>query len=478
METKDRERPFRLRPRRPPKGAYGESDRRCAHGLRRLLRIVQMSGRRGRSGPGSRRSAHAAKFHQRVAVRVTYSTNKTPGQWKAHGHYIARESAAQKENIKGVGFSATETAVDVTERLSSWQSAGDERMFKIIVSPEFGERMDLEKHTRDLMRRIEQSLLTKLEWVAVIHHNTEHPHVHIALRGLDDRGATLRLPRAFIQSGIRRHAEELATHELGFRTERDALEAQQREVQQLRFTSLDRIILRSRGDDADYFTVRREPIDPRRQYARAQDHHVQARLTKLEQIGLAARADRHSWLVRGDFEEVLRTMQRANDRQKMLARHAALVSDERLPLQITPFPAISVLEGRVLGHGHEETSGRPYLLLEGVEGKIHFLWQNAEIQAARRQRQLRVNSFVRIEKQFAGTRSFLKIVDLGDSRKLLENDAYFRNTASRFQQSEAPEIEAAWGGWLGDYLKLLSAHLSAIGDQRREVPRRHIGLER
>ena len=154
---------------------------------------------------------------------MTYSTNKTVGQWKAHGHYIARESASLKEGTRAVGFSATKTAVDVAGRLASWQAAGDERMFKIIVSPEFGERMDVENHTRDLMRRIERSLLTKLEWVAVVHHNTEHMHVHIALRGLDDRGASLRLAPAFIQSGIRRHAEELATRELGYRTERDAL---------------------------------------------------------------------------------------------------------------------------------------------------------------------------------------------------------------------------------------------------------------
>jgi len=330
--------------------------------------------------------------------------------------------------------------------------------------------MDLEKHTRDLMRRIEQSLLTKLEWVAVVHHNTEHPHVHIALRGLDDRGAALRLPRAFIQSGIRRHAEELATVELGFRTERDALEAQCREVQQLRFTSLDRIIQRTRGDDASYFTVRREPIDPRRRYAKAQDHHVLARLAKLEQIGLAARTDRHSWLVRGDFEDVLRTMQRTNDRQKMLARHAALVSDERLPLQITPFSGISALEGRVLGHGHEENSGRPYLLLEGVEGKVHFLWQNSEIQAARRQRQLRVNSFVRIEKQFASTRPFLKIEDLGDSRKLLQNDGYFRKAAAHLLQRGMLDIEPSWGGWLGDYQKTLRAHLIVTRDREKLRP--------
>ena len=469
METRDTERPFRLRPRRPPKGAYGESDRSWAHGLRRLLRIVQMSGRRGqRSKPSFVRSAHAAKFHQRVAVRVSYSTNKTHGQWKAHGHYIVRESATQKQDIKAVGFSATETAVDVAERLASWQSAGDERLFKIIVSPEFGERMDLERHTRDLMRRIEQSLLTKLEWVAVVHYNTEHPHIHIALRGLDERGVALRLPRAFIQSGIRRHAEELATQELGFRTERDALEAQCREVQQLRFTSLDRIIQRSRSDDADYFTVRREPIDPRRQYAKAQDHHVLARLAKLEEIGLAAKTDRHSWLVRGDFEEVLRTMQRTNDRQKMLARHSALVSDERLPLQITPFPAISVLEGRVLGHGHEENTGRPYLLLEGVDGKIHFLWQSAEIQAARRQRKLRVNSFIRIQTQFLSTRPFLRIEDLGDSRDLLQNDAYFRKAAVTLLQTAVPALETEWGGWLGAYQERLRTTIGVLRDQEMQ----------
>jgi type IV secretory pathway VirD2 relaxase len=331
------------------------------------------------------RSAHATKFHQRVAVRVTYSANKTPGQLRAHGHYIARESASLKEGTRAVGFSATETAVDVAGRLASWQSAGDERMFKIIVSPEFGERMDLEKHARDLMSRIERSLLTKLEWVAVVHYNTEHMHVHIALRGLDDRGAALRLPRAFIQSGIRRHAEELATKELGFRTERDALEAQSRESQQLRFTSLDRIIQRSRSGNANYFTVRREPVGAT-PFARAHENHVQARLVKLEQIGLAAKTAKRTWLVRGDFEDILRTLQRTNDRQKMLARHAALVSDERLPLQVTPVPGIPVLEGRVLGHGHDEVSDHSYLLLEGVDGRIHLLWQNPESIATREKR--------------------------------------------------------------------------------------------
>lgn len=464
MRLGDRERPFRLRPGRAPKLACGESDRRCAHGLRRLLRIVQMSGRRGRrSKSGSTRSAHAAKFYQRVAVRVTYSTNKTSGQWKAHGHYIARENATEKESIKAVGFSATETAVDVAQRLASWQSVGDERMFKIIVSPEFGERMDIEKHTRDLMRRIEQSLLTKLDWVAVVHHNTEHPHVHIALRGLDDRGTSLRLPRAFIQSGIRQHAEELATMELGYRTERDALEAQRREVQQLRFTGLDRVIQRGRIENADYFTVHRVPVGVT-PLARAHEHHVQARLVKLEQIGLAAKTARHTWIVRGDFEAVLRTLQRTNDRQKMLARHAALISDERLPLQVTPVPGMSVLEGRVLGHGHDEGADYPYLLVEGVDGRVHLLRQSPEIMEARGNGQLRVNSFVRIQKYSAGARPFVSVQDLGNSWKLLQNDAYFRHTATRLIRNRVEKVDCCWSGWLGAYQKRLSTELIAILD--------------
>jgi hypothetical protein len=119
-------------------------------------------------------------------------------------------------------------------------------------------------------------------------------------------------------------------------------------------------------------------------------------------------------------------------------------------------------------HGHEENTGRSYLLLEGVEGKIHFLWQSAEIQAARRQRLLRVNSFVRIEKQFASTRPFLKVEDLGDSRKLLENDDYLRKTASRLLQNGVPQIEPSWGGWLGDYQKTLRTHLIAMQDREKQ----------
>jgi type IV secretory pathway VirD2 relaxase len=65
---------------------------------------------------------------------------------------------------------------------------------------------------------------------------------------------SLRIPRDYIRSGIRFHAENLATEALGFRTERDAAEARQREITQARYTSLDRIIQGSNDGQSSSFT--------------------------------------------------------------------------------------------------------------------------------------------------------------------------------------------------------------------------------
>ena len=117
--------------------------------------------------------------------------NTTTGQWRAHGRYVARESATFEEEPKTAGFDGEEKGIDMSGRLGEWQAAGDERLWKVIFSPEFGDRVDLERLTRDVLKRMEQDTCSQLEWVAVVHHNTEHPHVHVALRGR--KGWTVRL---------------------------------------------------------------------------------------------------------------------------------------------------------------------------------------------------------------------------------------------------------------------------------------------
>ncbi|HWS94878.1 MAG TPA: hypothetical protein VN620_00160, partial [Candidatus Methylomirabilis sp.] len=140
---------------------------------------------------------------------MTYAKNKNQGQWKAHGHYIARDTATHGGDPSRAGFDATRTDMNIASVLDGWQRAGDERLFKVIVSPEFGDRLNLQDQTRNLVQCIEKDLKTSLEWVAAVHFNTEHPHVHIALRGKDQNGCALVIPRDYIRSGIRSRAENL-----------------------------------------------------------------------------------------------------------------------------------------------------------------------------------------------------------------------------------------------------------------------------
>ena len=85
---------------------------------------------------------------------------------------------------------------------------------------------------------------TRLDWVAVDHWNTDNPHTHVVLRGKDDTGKDLVISRDYIAEGMRHRAAELATEWLGPRTELEIQRAMQREVDQERWTGLDRTLQR------------------------------------------------------------------------------------------------------------------------------------------------------------------------------------------------------------------------------------------
>jgi hypothetical protein len=80
---------------------------------------------------------------------VTYAKNRVTGHWRAHGRYITRESASLQP--QKTGFSAEAVGVDIASKLLGWQEGGDPRLWKVIISPEFGERLDLQRLTRDVM---------------------------------------------------------------------------------------------------------------------------------------------------------------------------------------------------------------------------------------------------------------------------------------------------------------------------------------
>lgn len=454
MPKKSDERAFRLRPNRPPKRGKGEVSA-WSTALRTVFRYASTSRRKLSAASGSSKAARKP-FNQRCAVRITYTKNKITGQWRAHGRYIAREGAAGE---KSAGFSNENEGAEPSQTLDRWQKEGDARLWKFIVSPEFGERVDLEQLTRELMRRMEGDLGTKLEWVAVRHFNTEHPHVHVALRGRRDDGSVLDLPRDYVKAGIRLIAEDLCTRQLGYRTEPDAREAERREVSQARVTSLDRIIERANGGDSGYFTIQPNTLKPQ------QGPNLESRLAFLKTMDLADQAEPGTWKVRPDFMTVLKALQQTADRQRTLAANQALVSDPRLPLVVTEPRNIQRLEGRILGHGEDEGGrnfGRHYLLLEGVDAKIHLIYYTPELEESRSRGQLSVNSFVRLQKQFNNGRPMLLAENLGDAEKLLNDSKHFREAARRGITGADPAPYQMWGGWLGRYRAQLISKLENV----------------
>jgi len=250
------------------------------------------------------------------------------GQWAAHGRYLARESA----NSDGVGFTVNNDDIAIQATLGEWQKAGDPRLFKMIVSPEFGERLELKSHTRNLMTRLSQELGSELDWVAVAHFNTGHPHVHVAIRGVTAAG-NLRLPRDVIKHSIRRHAEDLCTEQLGFRTVNDALESERREVNALHVTGLDREIQRRMTPTNEEFAeLELQPASGTDQ-RQLHGHHLAARLHFLAKLDLAEPHSKIRWQVKEDFHQKLRGLQRQNDRQRRGSDKvgpAAKVPDGRL----------------------------------------------------------------------------------------------------------------------------------------------------
>lgn len=133
----DGEKEFRLRPNRPPKGRKNESIA-WSVALKTVFRYASTSRRRASNASNSPGATGRKQFNQRCAVRITYTKNKVSGQWRAHGRYIARESAAQEfqagfnsatadlENQHTFLISGKSKAIPGCGNLSSLPSSGSE----------------------------------------------------------------------------------------------------------------------------------------------------------------------------------------------------------------------------------------------------------------------------------------------------------------------------------------------------------------
>ena len=339
-----------------------------AGGVSRRMASSSRSSTFGRGRSASQRAARGLNARTRlVTVKarvVRHGTRAAP--LATHVAYLQRDGVT-KDGAAGRLFNAEHDEAD--GHAFAERCVDDRHHFRFIVSPEDGADMaDLRAFTRDLMVNAEQDLGTRLDWVAVEHHNTEHPHVHVLVRGLADDGADLVISRDYIREGMRSRAQALVAMELGPRTDlaiRRGLEAQ---VDAERWTPLDRGLARRAADNEGM-------VDLRPDAAVRPDaaHHARlGRMQKLERLGLATPAGPAQWTLSPEVESSLRAISERGDIIKRLHRTIG----ERSPSEwVVAGEAVNQpLIGKLVARGlDDELKGTAYAIVDGVDGRAHHL---------------------------------------------------------------------------------------------------------
>ena len=292
----------------------------------------------------------------------------------AHLRYLQRDGVT-RGGEKGQVYSAGRDVEDGRSFLERGRE--DRHQFRFIVSAEDGvELSDLRESTRDLMKQMEADLGTKLDWIAVDHHNTGHPHTHIIVRGVTCDGKTLNIAGDYIAHGIRERASEIITLKLGRQTELEVTQSLEREVDADRFTRLDRMLIaEQRGQEFTDLRPDKDMLDTFRQNRAL----LIDRARKLERMGLATEIDTGRWMVSPEAEPILRELGERGDLIKTM--HRALeregLGEDRHPSRYVLYREKTAerIVGRVLdkGLGGDEMGERVRLVIDGVDGRVHHV---------------------------------------------------------------------------------------------------------
>ncbi|WP_369051376.1 DUF3363 domain-containing protein [Burkholderia gladioli] len=366
---------FRVRPGAPKQRGDAFVNKVLRQTSKAGAKLGKATGKVGHR-PGSRlgRGHVAARFAGRglgtnarrvtIKARLVNLKQAGPRSTAAHLRYIER-AGVDRQGGQGHAYGPTTDDADLEAFKERGES--DRHQFRFIASPEDAEQIDdLRTYTRHLMAHMEADLGTRLEWVAVDHWNTDNPHTHVVLRGKDDTGKDLIISRDYIAEGMRRRAAELATEWLGPRTELEMQRAMQREVDQERWTGLDRTLQREAVDGL----VQPETLaEPRLQRQRQM---LIGRLQRLQRMGLAAEQQPGTWVIHAEAETTLRAMGERGDIIRTMQR---AMSGQRRELAV--FQAGEdgrAIVGRVVGKGlADELYDKGYLIVDGTDGKAHYV---------------------------------------------------------------------------------------------------------
>lgn len=328
-------------------------------GMRAYLKGARK--RPSKTGGGRRSTAFAGARRVMIKARVHRLSGSGAGTQRAHISYLERDGAGKDKE-------PAEFYDDVSEGLDGqdWlkEHADDRHHFRFIVSPEDGERLqELKPFIRDLVSQMEIDLETKLDWIAVDHFNTEHPHTHIVMSGMRDDGKDLVISKDYLSHGMRERGSAFLTRELGLQTEAELVAKLERETALRKVTRMDRILMREmdRNGEVNFDNLRRN-----RPY-------YQKRLHTLRSMGLARHQSGGKWSVEDQLDVALNALEKSDTIAVRIGRAVRGAGLDRVSAhEQGPFKYDEAVHGRLLKVGYDnELMDRRYAIVDGLEGRVH-----------------------------------------------------------------------------------------------------------
>lgn len=341
--------------RRPRKGKCSRIGRGQA-AADRLRRSVE------RRGPAERLRRVVVKAH---IVKLKLGSRKAD----AHLRYLQREGTT-RDGGRGTLYGPDTDQADGKDFLDRGRE--DRHQFRFIVAPEDADRIeDLRSFTRDVMQQMQEDLGTKLDWVAIDHFNTGHPHSHVLIRGKEESGKDLIIAQDYITDGMRIRAQERVTLELGLETDLELRQKLEAEMTAERFTRLDRILV-------EEVPTRLLDLRPDAGQLRADLDKTLfvGRLKTLERYGLASETEPGIWSFSEGMEPTLRELGERGDIIKRMHRALTGQGVERsassyvLAGESLTDPIVGRLIDRDLD---DELKGTAYAVVDGTDGRTHHI---------------------------------------------------------------------------------------------------------
>jgi len=387
-----------LRPRmaKPKRRARPQSD---AVRVMKMVKAISRSAGIGNKAYGSGKSWRTGKgvivrpaprLAQRVIVKSRYlkmDSDKSRGASRAHLHYITRDSVGI-DGEDAVAFN-NETVLDEND-IKEFVERGTScpHQFRFIVSPENGAKLDMEVFAKKFINALEKDLGTRLDYVAVVHYDTDNPHIHFVVNGKSDKGKDLRIHPEYLKNGIRARGSEIATRSLGLRPELELQSALQKEILAPRFTSLDIKLLAVAEQEKESQEAKKLlattngrkivdlgmiPKNPCEMFMNNRGNLL-GRLLELEKLELAYEARAGVWVIDNNLKEKLQKRGKQADILQAVGSHIKDLEMNRELVIVDNNTAVEkAITGRVAGKGliNELYDGR-YMVIDGLDGKIYY----------------------------------------------------------------------------------------------------------